>query len=59
VADCLARNQINLENASGFIANNRAILVLEVPNVAAARDILHQQGFRVLAQEELPVFDRV
>src|ERR1017187_10401504 len=30
VADCLAGHNINLDNASGFIANNRAIMVLEV-----------------------------
>jgi hypothetical protein len=56
VADCLASHNINLDNASGFIANNRAIMVLEVPDVAKARDVLQKQGFRVLAQKELPVF---
>jgi hypothetical protein len=56
VADCLASHNINLDNASGFIANNRAILVLEVPDVAKARDVLQKQGFRVLTQKELPVF---
>ncbi|MGA2178950.1 MAG: ACT domain-containing protein [Verrucomicrobiota bacterium] len=55
VADCLASHNINLDNASGFIANNRAIMVLEVPDVAKARDVLQKQGFRVLAQKELPV----
>jgi hypothetical protein len=55
VADCLARRQINLDNASGFIANNRAIMVLEVPDAVLARDVLRQQGIRVLTQEELPV----
>jgi len=56
VADCLAGHNINLDNASGFIAHNRAIMVLEVPDVAKARDVLQKQGFRVLAQKELPVF---
>ncbi len=56
VADCLAKHNINLNNASGFIANNRAIMVLEVPDVAKARDVLQKQGFRVLAQKELPIF---
>ena len=59
VADILARNNINLDNASGFIANNRAIMVLEVPDVARARDLLAKQGIRSLKQEELPVFDQV
>jgi hypothetical protein len=56
VADCLATHNINLDNASGFIANNRAIMVLEVPDVAKAHAVLQKQGFRVLAQKELPVF---
>jgi hypothetical protein len=58
VADLLAQNDINLDNASGFIANNRAIMVLEVPDAAKARDILAKVGIRSLKQEELPVFDR-
>jgi len=56
VADCLSSHHINLDNASGFIANNRAIMVLEVLDVAKARDVLQKQGFRVLSQKELPVF---
>ena len=59
VADILFQNQINLDNASGFIANNRAIMVLEVPDVAKARDLLAKQGIRSLTQEELPIFDHV
>ena len=59
VADCLAQININLDNASGFIANNRAIMVLEVPDVAKARDLLAKQGIRSLTQEEVPIFDRV
>jgi hypothetical protein len=55
VADCLASHNINLDNASGFITNNRAIMVLEVPDAARARDVLQKQGFRVLTQKELPV----
>ena len=55
VADCLAKHNINLDNASGFIANNRAIMVLEVSNHELARELLQKQGFRVLAQKELPV----
>ena len=55
VADCLAKHNINLDNASGFIANNRAILVIEVSNHDLAHDVLRKQGFRVLSQKELPV----
>ncbi|MCU0785984.1 MAG: ACT domain-containing protein [Verrucomicrobia bacterium] len=57
VADCLARHNVNLDNASGYIANNRAILVLEVPDCELARDVLQQQGFRVLTRKELPVIE--
>lgn len=55
VADCLAGFKINLDNASGFIANNRAILVIEVSNHDLAHEVLKKQGFRVLSQKELPV----
>ena len=55
VANCLAGHKINLENASGFIANNRAILVIEVSNHDLAHTVLQKQGFRVLSQKELPV----
>ena len=55
VADCLANHKINLDNASGFIANNRAILVIEVSNHDLAHDVLQKQGFHVLSQKELPV----
>ena len=53
VADCLARNGLNLDNTSGFVANNRAILVIEVQDVANAFRVLRQQGLRVLTQQEL------
>ena len=56
VADILARNNINLDNASGFIANNRAIMVLEVPDAAKASALLQKNGYRVLSRKELPVF---
>src|ERR1700690_4067689 len=59
VADLLAQNNINLDNASGFIANKRAIMVLEVPDVPLARDLLAKVGIRSLTQQELPVFDRI
>jgi hypothetical protein len=55
VADCLAKHNINLDNASGFTANNRAILVIEVSNHDLAHEVLQKQGFHVLEQKELPV----
>jgi len=56
IADCLTHHNINLDNASGFIANNRAILILEVPNVELGREVLQKQGFRVLIRKELLAF---
>jgi hypothetical protein len=53
VADLLGRNKINLDNCSGFVANNRAILVIEVHELAQARAVLEQNGFRLLTQEEM------
>ena len=53
VAFCLARQNINLDNTSGFVANNRAILIIEVHELAQARRVLQEAGLRVLTQEEL------
>jgi hypothetical protein len=53
IADCLAKNGINLENMSGFVVNGRAILVLEVPNAAQAGAVLQKQGLHVLTQKEM------
>ena len=52
VAQCLAAQNINLANTSGFVANNRAILVIEVENPAQAGEILKKQGLHVLTQQE-------
>jgi len=53
VADCLTRNKINVENSSGFVSNNRAVLLIEVQDVAKARQILAKQPLRLLSQEEI------
>ena len=53
VADLLGHNDINLDNCSGFVANNRAILVVEVQELAQARAIFEKQGLRLLTQEEM------
>jgi hypothetical protein len=55
IADCLASHNINLDNASGFIKNDRAFLVIEVSDYAPAREVLQRHGFRVLEQPELPL----
>jgi hypothetical protein len=53
VADLLGRNNLNLDNCSGFVANNRAILVIEVHELDRAQTILQKEGFRLLTQEEM------
>jgi len=53
VAECLARHKINLDNCSGFVARNRAILLIEVHDLAPARAVLEKHGLRVLTQEEM------
>jgi hypothetical protein len=53
VADCLSRNGINLDNCSGFVANDRAILIVEVHELDRARDLLTKQGWPVLEQAQM------
>lgn len=52
VAECLADHNINLDNTSGFVVNNRAVLVVEVQDFARAGNILKEHGFHVLTQKE-------
>ena len=53
VANLLGRHNINLDNCSGFVAHNRAILIVEVHELAQARVLFDQQGLRLLSQEEM------
>lgn len=53
VAETLARENINLSNCSGFVANRRAILLIEAPDLPTARRLLENQGFRLLSQEQV------
>jgi hypothetical protein len=53
VAECLAKNAINLDNTSGFVANQRAIVIVETHDIEKARAVLVQNGLRVLSREEL------
>lgn len=52
-ADALGRNNLNLDNCSGFVTNNRAILVMEVRELPQAKAILERAGLRLLSQEEM------
>lgn len=53
VAEALGRHNINLANCSGFVANNRAVLIVEVQELESARDVLKRQGWRLLTQQEM------
>ncbi len=53
VADVLGRDGVNLDNCSGFVANGRAVLVIEVHELSRAEALLTRAGLRLLRQEEL------
>ncbi len=53
VADSLGSSDINLDNCSGFVANDRAILIIEVHDLPQARSVLEREKFRLLSQEEM------
>ncbi|SPE59428.1 putative ACT domain-containing protein [Verrucomicrobia bacterium] len=53
VAEVLGRNQINLDNCSGFVANNRAVLLIETHDLTQAQAVLEKQGLRLLSQQQL------
>jgi hypothetical protein len=53
VAECLAKDNINLDNTSGFVANQRAIVIVENHDTERAKALLVKQGLRVLSREEL------
>jgi len=53
VADALARNNVNVDNISGFVANKRAVLVIELRDAARGQAVLEKEGLRLLSQEEM------
>jgi hypothetical protein len=53
VAECLAKDNINLDNTSGFVANQRAVVIVETHDIDRAQALLVRQGLRVLSREEL------
>lgn len=57
VAQMLGQHGVNVDNVSGFVANQRAVLVLETHDIAKARTVLEGNGLRVLTQEEMQVSD--
>ena len=53
VTDCLARNKINLASISGFVANNRAVLLFETDNLPSAIAALESENITILTSAEL------
>jgi hypothetical protein len=53
VAEVLGAHGVNVDNVSGFVANHRAILILETHDPAHAGMVLQKQGLRLLTQEQM------
>ena len=53
VADLLGRHNLNLDNCSGFVANKRAILVIEVHELKEAEAILKKEAIQLLTSQEM------
>jgi len=53
VADTLAKNGINLQNSSSYVRGNKTVLLIEVPDMAHARQALAQQKLRLVTAEDL------
>jgi hypothetical protein len=53
VATSLAEANINVENASGFVSNHRAVLLIETSQLEEARRILEQRGLQLLKADAL------
>ncbi len=55
IARALTENQINIEDAYGFVieSGKKAVLVLQVESQPRAQSILERQGFTLLSDEEL------
>ena len=53
VAACLTGHSLNVENSSGFVSNNRAVLLIEVKDVAHACRVLAGEKLHFLSQEEM------
>jgi hypothetical protein len=53
IADLLGRNEVNLAYCSGYVANNRAILVIETHEIEKARAILQGEKLRLLTEDEM------
>lgn len=53
VLTMLTRQRINVEDSYGFVLHSRAVLVIEVANVAEAMSLLEGAGLHLLSKEEI------
>jgi hypothetical protein len=53
VLTILTRRNINVEDSYGFVLKDRAVLVIEVGNVAEATNLLEGAGLQLLSKEEI------
>ena len=55
IVNVLAEAGINVENASGFVieSNKLAVLILEVSDIGAAKNLLLQKKIHLLTEDEL------
>lgn len=53
VAECLAGEGVNVENASGFVSQNRAVLLIEASDLPRCRRTLEEAKLRLVSAEEL------
>jgi len=53
VAEALGKENLNLDNCSGFVANDRAILIIEANDLARAGKVLEAQHLRLLTLQDM------
>ncbi len=53
VAEALGRSSLNLDNCSGVVANDRAILLIEAAELEQARTVLQHLKLHLLTEEEI------
>jgi len=53
VLKILTRQRINVEDSYGFVLNTRAVLVIEVADVAETMVLLQAAGLHLLSKEEI------
>jgi hypothetical protein len=53
VLKVLTRQRTNVEDAYGFVLHDRAVLVIEVANVAETMVLLKAAGLHLLSKEEI------